>query len=172
MQARTLRNLVATVEAWGDAFTPACACGCGEPVRLHQARGPQKYVNRRHSEWDMKRSPGNRNPKGTVPIEKFDKAVRKIARDNGWSLNETIRRGGWSLGRWHGMTNGHTRYLREETVRAFLRRVAGMAEEPTPWMLRQMEGERKSGVRAMNEIRNSHLRDRKNRKKGDVKGGG
>lgn len=56
MRPDVQRRLISTVTAWGDSFTPACACGCGEPVPIRVGRNgmaqPNKFVNKAHAAYD------------------------------------------------------------------------------------------------------------------------
>lgn len=135
------------VEAWGDAFPPACACGCGEPVHFC-TRGPNKYVNRAHVAWDRSASGSSEAAKlarremqlkRNIPIEKWRAAVRKIKAERGWTCEEIAHRGGWSLNNYRSWMYSTRVNTIGQTGVDFLRRLAGLPAPATAWQIRQRD---------------------------------
>lgn len=143
MGKRTMRTYGAQ---WcGDAFPPPCACGCGEPTKVRDKDGFQKYVDRQHQAWDKDYtavSDARRrldHARG-IPVTEFRAAIRKIQQEKGWTLTEIAERGGQQPG-WLNtyMYADPNRTIGRSTARAFLRRLAGLPELPSRWQQREFE---------------------------------
>lgn len=149
--SRSKSRKIREVEAWGDVITPACGCGCGEPVGIND-KGPKVFVNRAHQGWARRGSTWERS--GSIEIEKFRAAVRKIKESKGWTWTEMAAHGGWS----HGMLKCYMADKRYNSVgldvaTSFLRRCAGMAGEMSTHQKR-MDDERRVKMRKWeNEMR-------------------
>jgi transcriptional regulator with XRE-family HTH domain len=143
MSQKTAAILVRNVEAWGDAFPPPCACGCGEPTKFSASSGINKYLNRQHVAYDKDYSVitklGNdKRQEGNIPIEDFRAAVKKIKAQKGWSYSEMARRGGQSEG-WLScyMFDDRLQTVGKDTASLFLRRCAGLPAPPSRFQERQ-----------------------------------
>lgn len=124
-----------------------------------QRTGPNRYLNRQHAVWGRHRGMTPERFGPVIDVELFRTAVRRIQNTKGWTNNETALRGGWSPGRLRGVMYGKRRQaILETTARAFLRRLAGMPGELTPWERRNIEAMRKSGRRASVEIEQRYMR--------------
>lgn len=137
-------------ERWGDAFTPACECGCGEPVPFTSTSAvPQRFVNRAHVTWWKQdtgqysqmlrvRAEKRRNSADAIPIEDFRRVVRKMRADKGWSIDEICERGGWNIGQWSSYMYDSDRYftIGREVATHFFRRLAGLGAPPSSWQLK------------------------------------
>lgn len=130
-------KLARQVEMWGDSFTPACACGCGEPVRFSE-RGPGKYVNRQHVYWGRDSATAAIRGKEALDVEVFRKACLKIKAEKGWSVQELADKGG--LGRGHLSkylySYSNTQKMDKDIAVSFLRRCAGLPEKPSKRMMK------------------------------------
>lgn len=137
---RSRSSVISHCVFWGDSFTAACKCGCGEPVPFSNA-GPQKFVNRAHQQWftagtliDCTWERQRRLREENIPIEKFSAAVFKMREAKGWSTNEMSVKGGYTPGWLNSrIYNKKARYIRRETAENFLRRLSGMAAPSTPY---------------------------------------
>lgn len=135
---KTLDRIIRHVEAWGDPFPPACACGCGEPTRFNE-KGPTRVLNRQHAayfrDYASISAAGHRAKrarKDTIPIEDFRSAIRKLQERKGWSLSEIARRGG-QYRTWLNayMTDPRYQTIGRETATLFLRRASGLGAPPS-----------------------------------------
>lgn len=149
-------KLARQVEIWGDRFTPPCACGCGEPVRMNE-KGPGKYVNRQHVLWGRD-SARNAIGDDVIEVKVFREACEKIRKDKGWSIRELANRGGWHKGHlsqylYDYRVGPNPKVMKRELAVSFLRRCAGLAEPPTAKMVRE-EMERQKKLRAWDRDNN------------------
>lgn len=126
------KDIVRQVEYWGDKFTPACACGCGEPVKISN-KGPGKYVNQAHNRWvnqPKAAKAGGLATRGDIEIEKFRTMLQKVKDEKGWTWDQMAEAGGWSDGHLHNcLYKDEVKGIREETARKFLRRCLGLPEQ-------------------------------------------
>lgn len=145
-----LYNKCMLVERWGDRFTPACLCGCGEPVPISD-RGPAKYVNYGHMRWDKgaqitansKAARRAKQLERNTDLETWRAAVRQIKEQRGWTLSEMAERGGWPTGSLQSWLYGRNRL---QTIGPqgvdFLRRLAGLPTPPSPYQQRKARAAR------------------------------
>lgn len=168
---QSARQRVRHVEMWGDAFTPPCKCGCGEPVTFSAGTStPQQFVNTRHLAW-WKQSTGVFTRGGlesgrvraakndALDIAQFRRAVRTIATKKGWTLEETARRGGWTRGGFNAhMYAKHRKTIGRETAEKFLRRLAGQATTPTAHMHATRTRDLHRESLALSQIHNRYMR--------------
>ena len=156
MQNRVER-LVHNVEAWGDAFPPACACGCGEPVRHKIVGGFNKYINLQHQAWDLQAQRSEQITEiwkfrrgDNIPIEDFRRAVFQIKDKKGWRLNDMAQTGGVSRG-WlmSYLYDKRVKSIGRQIATDFLRRLAGLASPPSSYQLRVAPLEIESHNRAV-----------------------
>lgn len=155
MQQKQLRALVSRVEAEGDSFPPACACGCGEPSRMG-TKGYQKYLNKTHAQWgnleNLRSNTSNPLPDG-IPIESFRAAIHKIKTDRGWSLRECAKRGGQQPGWLHTyMYDRRYKTIGREVATAFLRRLAGECTIATTYEQRTAPAKMEKTAKAIKGI--------------------
>lgn len=157
MSTTSGQRLVRHVEAWGDAFPPPCACGCGEPTRF-TAKGPAKYLNSTHKAWAMdfgamSAKASEKRLRDDIQIEKFRSAVNGLRESKGMSLSQLAVAGGQQPGWLHCyMFDARYKTIGKDTATAFLRRIAGLPEEASRWQSRTAEPEAARVDAAISEI--------------------
>lgn len=141
MKQKELNRLVQQVNSWENTFPPACACGCGDPVRISMTRGPNKYINGQHMSWDQQSMKSEqfkaihvktREAHG-IPIEQFRAALRKIKAQKGMTWAQMAEAGGQSRGWIMSYMFDHKRLvsINKDTATLFLQKLAGVGTPPS-----------------------------------------
>ena len=156
MRKQSRQQLLRAVDQWGDAFPPACRCGCGEPVRFGVNGGLNLYLNTAHDKWDTSTRRRLHAPKYPDLVEHavFVEMVQRVRVAKGWTVEETAIRGGWSPGRLSGVLYGSRQQrIRLATARPFLRRLGGLAGPMSEWEHEREKDMKKKVQQAIRELR-------------------
>lgn len=130
-----------------DAWPPACACGCGEPVPFGRAKWkPNLYVNQAHINYAQWGKMADRSKKGVetryakaIPASQFRAALRRIKKERGYTWEQIADITGLQLGQiscW--MNSKKVTRISEKSATHVFRRLAGLATPPTRYEQRDL----------------------------------
>lgn len=126
---------------------PACACGCGEPVRWrNHGASWSKYVNECHYRWHLQTDEELKAAKSkkssevavryhqsrrandrSVPIAEFRQGLKQIKAERGWTNRQMAGYMGIAQGTFNTlMYDNRLKSVSQVTARAYFRRMAGL----------------------------------------------
>lgn len=157
------KERVSAVERWGEKFTPACECGCGDPVKIGPT-GPRRFIDRQHlywsrlpSDWSNLASKGraarSEMDGGLIPIERFRAFVERLHDGKKWSYREIAQKGGQTKG-WldYYLYDSRAKNIGRVTASLFIKRIAGEAVKPSRLQQREAKKHSEQRNRIINEI--------------------
>lgn len=157
-----------------NRLPPGCECGCGEPVTFNRSTGkPNRFANRAHVLWSRgarERASERqsvmatdfhirfREKDGSVPIDKFREALRKVKAERDWRWKDVAQCLGISENGVRAlMSDKRLKSVRYKTAQRHLRRLAGLPTERTPYEERERMQDVLAGHQIDQEFRAGRL---------------